>query len=148
MAVQRAGYAQGYTRDMLDAAFAQQSANSHLHKHVFTAQNSCIDHYTCQSKHQSRTRMFSSSHSWHGSKPCHWFQQSPIAPHDNLWYIWVLTSVSAQQTSPHAHKSHQGCPARWLRLCIEKASQNRSQCSSQLVSVGFPWVQRPAVVRS
>ena len=32
-------------------------------------------------------------------------------------------------------------------LCIEKASQNRSQCSSQLVSVGFPWVQRPAVVR-
>ena len=98
--------------------------------------------------YQSRTRMFSSSHSWHGSKPCHWFQQSPIAPLIILWYIWVLTSVSAQQTSPHAHKSHQGCPARWLRLCIEKASQNRSQCSSQLVTVVIPWVQRPVVDRS
>ena len=97
MAVQRAGYAQGYTRDMLDAAFAQQSANSHLHKHVFTAQNSCIDHYTCQSKHQSRTRMFSSSHSWHGSKPCHWFQQSPIAPHDNFM-VYLGSNISISTT--------------------------------------------------
>ena len=98
MAVQRAGYAQGYTRDMLDAAFAQQSANSHLHKHVFTAQNSCIDHYTCQSKHQDRGHACSPrripgmalSHAT-GSR------NRPLPPHDNFM-VYLGSNISISTT--------------------------------------------------
>ena len=64
----------------------------------FTPKQACIHSQNSMSiAYQSRTRMFSSSHSWHGSKPFHWFQQSPIAPHDNFM-VYLGSNISISTT--------------------------------------------------
>ena len=116
------------SRDMEDTPDAQQCVNSHLHKLVFTVKIRCPSPinrgHACSPR---RIPGMALSHAT-GSR------NRPLPPMIILWYIWVLTSVSAQQTSPHAHRSHHEMPSVCPEAFLAKAHQSCSQRSSQLVT--------------
>ena len=99
------------------AAFAAFAASFATYTSVYS--QSKFDHHASPSV----SRTFSSSHSWHGSKPCHWFQQSPI------WRLARrlpdLSGQSLQKKLVRAlcwYKSHEGMPSTLAQALHGKTS--------------------------
>ena len=102
--VQRDGYAQEHTGSMLDAGSHRGRAHSHQYEHVFTAKISLkLRPHACSPRRTPGKAQ--------GRASCHLFQHSPMWRLAQRLPVLSGTSVSAQQTSPHAHKSHQGMPS-------------------------------------